>query len=588
MSRITKNIILLFIIMISIISLGVTIYFAGSSNNNMPDNMMMQTPPSMHGGSSNNSNGTPPSMPGNSQDNTTSDSQQNNNGTTNNQQAPPDMQNDSNESNMNSMPNMNNNNSLDWYYYALFGIESIVIVLSISYLILSNFNKKSIKETFENNDKKIIYILSTIILSIGLIAGSSLITSKLNSNNNDNTKMMSQSSTKASGALEITSKKKLANKSYKSRKSNENAILVSDGGSLDASDIKVNKTGDSSNTEESDFSGVNAAILAQENSNATIKNATISTNGKGANAIFATGSKAKINISNSKIITTGESSSRGLDATYGGTIIGDNLDISTTGASSATLATDRGEGTVTVSNSKLSTKGTGSPLIYSTGKISVNKTTGNAENSQIAVVEGKNSIIVKNSNLIASGKGNRGSENKTDQAGVMIYQSMSGDAGTGTGTFTATKSTLEIDENSNYYKTAPMFFVTNTKAKINLSNTKLNYGSNILLSIKATDEWGNSGKNGGKVTLNAKNQELAGDIEVDKISTLKMNLTSSSYTGTINKDNTAKKISIKLDKNTKITLTGDSYVSSLEDEDGTYSNIDFNGYKLYVNGKAIN
>ena len=31
-----------------------------------------------------------------------------------------------------------------------------------------------------------------------------------------------------------------------------------------------------------------------------------------------------------------------------------------------------------------------------------------------------------------------------------------------------------------------------------------------------------------------------------------------------------------------------SSVTSLEDEDTTYGNIDFNGYKLYVNGKAIN
>ena len=38
----------------------------------------------------------------------------------------------------------------------------------------------------------------------------------------------------------------------------------------------------------------------------------------------------------------------------------------------------------------------------------------------------------------------------------------------------------------------------------------------------------------------------------------------------------------------KIKLTGNSYVTSLEDEDSTYSNIDFNGYTLYVNGVAIN
>ena len=33
---------------------------------------------------------------------------------------------------------------------------------------------------------------------------------------------------------------------------------------------------------------------------------------------------------------------------------------------------------------------------------------------------------------------------------------------------------------------------------------------------------------------------------------------------------------------------GDSYITELEDKDTTYSNINFNGYKLYVNGKSIN
>ena len=68
-----------------------------------------------------------------------------------------------------------------------------------------------------------------------------------------------------------------------------------------------------------------------------------------------------------------------------------------------------------------------------------------------------------------------------------------------------------------------------------------------------------------------------------------MNLkNSSTYTGTLNAKNSAKKISLTLDSSSKIKLTGDSYVTSFNDADSSYSNIDFNGYKLYVNGKAIN
>lgn len=63
---------------------------------------------------------------------------------------------------------------------------------------------------------------------------------------------------------------------------------------------------------------------------------------------------------------------------------------------------------------------------------------------------------------------------------------------------------------------------------------------------------------------------------------------SSSFEGSINSSNEAKSIILKLSKNSKIKLTGDSYVTSLDDEDTSYKNIDFNGYKLYVNGTAIN
>ena len=85
------------------------------------------------------------------------------------------------------------------------------------------------------------------------------------------------------------------------------------------------------------------------------------------------------------------------------------------------------------------------------------------------------------------------------------------------------------------------------------------------------------------------NQKVSGNIVIDSISTLDMTMELDSYyEGTINVDNQAKSIGLKLDASSKIKLTGDSYITSLEDEDTSYSNIDFNGYKLYVNGVAIN
>lgn len=44
---------------------------------------------------------------------------------------------------------------------------------------------------------------------------------------------------------------------------------------------------------------------------------------------------------------------------------------------------------------------------------------------------------------------------------------------------------------------------------------------------------------------------------------------------------------LKLDKISKIKLTGDTSVTSFENELTDNSNIDFNGYTLYVNNKAL-
>lgn len=396
----------------------------------------------------------------------------------------------------------------------------------------------------------------------------------------------SQTATDSKGATEVTTEQTLT-ETYETSESDTAVIRVSDGGTATIDGATINKAGgDSSNTESADFYGGNAGILTEANSTTTIKNATIKTNAKGGNAVFAHGENAKVYISDSTIETTGQSSSRGLDATYGGYIEADNVKITTQGGSCATLATDRGEGTVIAKNSTLETNGAGSPVIYSTGDILIENTTGTANGAQMVVVEGKNTATVTNSTLVASGKGNR---NDVDNCGIMIYQSMSGDAGEGTGTFTAKDSTLEIDENSSYYKTAPFFFLTNTTGIINLENNTLKYGSDILISAKGTSEWGNSGSNGADVTLNATNQKLSGNIEIDNISTVTINLKeNSTLTSTINAENTAKSITLNLDSSSKLVLTGDSYVTELNDDDTSYSNIDFNGYKLYVNGTAIN
>ena len=637
MRRVIKNVISIFVI----IAMGALMYFtmtcakkqsSDNSSGGAPisvSSQERQSSPSQLGDQSQNSdskNQTPPAKPEDQSQNGGSDNQtppakpedQSQNGGSDNQIPPAKSEGESSESAQGNLSQSQQSSSnvqaidegaqygesissksdaLGLMYYFIFAAESLMFSLFLVYMIISGFYKRSLKEVFSSSNLIAIFVASVIILTAGVTFADRIIAEKyFISTNNSSESQNTPGSKNSSDAKNISIKganvidgetKTIAEGTYTSSTADESVIVVQNKGNLTLSGATINKTaGDSSNTESSEFYGVNAGILVKSSSTAKISNCTISTNAKGSNAVFATGSDAKIYINDSKITTTGSRSARGLDATYGGYIEADNVSITTQGGSCATLATDRGEGTVIAKNSTLETNGVGSPIIYSTGDISISNTQGNANGSQMVVIEGKNSATVDGSTLQCSGKGNR---NDVDNCGIMIYQSMSGDASEGTGTFTAKNSTLKILQSSSYYKTVPFFFITNTNATINLTNNVLDFGSGTLMKVAGTSEWGKSGSNGGNVTFNASNQKLTGNIEVDNISMLKMNLKDgSSLVGSINNKNTAKSISLVLDKSSKLTLTQDIYLSTFNNEDTTNSNINFSGYKIYVNGVAVN
>ena len=290
------------------------------------------------------------------------------------------------------------------------------------------------------------------------------------------------------GTAVISESKTFEHQRFDNTISDQNSFIGKNKATITIDSSVFDKTGNTSNDDNSNFRGQNAVVLGIEGSQTSIKNSNITSSSIGSNAVFAT-----------------------------------------EGAHSATLATDRGEGTITAEAAKLTTSGEGSPVIYSTGNIMVNNVNGIANNSEIGVVEGKNSITLTNSNVTGY-KDN----------GFMLYQSFSGDAESGI----------------------------------------------ARLKAAANSRWGKTGENGSHLTLRASNQELSGNIMADSISTIALNMTNeSSLVGAVNTDNTAKEVTVKLSKDSSWTLTGDSYVKSLTNEDTTGENIHLNGYKLVVADK---
>lgn len=307
---------------------------------------------------------------------------------------------------------------------------------------------------------------------------------------------------------------------YTSTQSDQNVFLVINGGCLTISNAKIEKSGNagSSDSERSsdisddyNFYGVNSVVLCVgENSSVNMTNCNITSESSGANAIFATAG-ANIQVDNLMIATSGNSS-RGVYATYEGTIAADHLDITTSGAHCAPIATDRGGGYITVSNSVVQCSGDGSPCIYSTSEIAVENVISTADGAQTCVIEGKNSITMTDCNFTTLNANN----------GVMLYQSMSGDAADSDATssvsaLTMTNSIITSDADG------PMFYITNTSSVINLNGgNTLSTASGQLVSA-AIGRWGNDGSNGGTLTLNTIDN-LTESIDADDISSITVNL----------------------------------------------------------------
>lgn len=227
--------------------------------------------------------------------------------------------------------------------------------------------------------------------------------------------------------------------SYTSTGDGENALRV-DGAAVTLDGVTVDKSaGVTSNTEDGEFYGMNAALLAMNGATVTIKNATVTSSAQNGNGVFSYGS---------------------------GTTSVSNLVVETSGNSSAAIRSDRGGGTVNVSGGAYTSNGYNSPAVYSTADITVKNANLTANNSEALVIEGKNSITLEDCYVTGNMSDTKGTSSSENVHNVMIYQSMSGDADVGTSVFSMTGGSLVGNSGD-------MFYITNTHCLLTLSGVNI-------------------------------------------------------------------------------------------------------------------
>ena len=394
-------------------------------------------------------------------------------------------------------------------------------------------------------------------------------------------------------AVEILSADTQDEQTYASSAADQSALLISTPEEVSISNPTVTKSGDSDGGDNCNFYGLNAAVLVKDGTATTISGGSVVSDASGANGVFcyggnggqngASGDGTTLTIRDTAITTTGDGSG-GIMTTGGGVTSAQNLTITTSGQSSAPIRTDRGGGTVTVDGGSYTSNGLGSPSVYSTADITIFNAALTSNLSEGVCIEGKNSITLRECNLTANNT--RCNGNATFLDTIMIYQSMSGDADSGTSVFTMTGGTLTS-------KSGHIFHVTNTNAVIALEDvTVVNEDEDDVLLSVCSDGWSGADN---IATLNASAQTLHGAVLVGDDSTLTLNLSDESdFTGYIDGNITNASgatvstevgtVSVTLDNSSTWTLTADSYITEFH---GDTANVISNGYTLYVGGIAL-
>ena len=340
-------------------------------------------------------------------------------------------------------------------------------------------------------------------------------------------------------------KEKFENRSHTSLEAydqGQSVVYATNGVDLILTALRVNKTSGGIIDDTRRETGVNSAILADAGSKVRVETCTVTSHAPQADAIMASGEGTKIIITEGSV-TTNRAGSVAVGAIHGADITSTKTHITTIDHQSAGFYTLDG-GKITVTEAMGECGGQASPMFHSSGLIEGSKcrvssgkwTIGNVENGQ---------LLLSNSELKAGGI-----------SGFLLYSTKSSDV----------QSMLDLTKNSITVSEGPVFLVTNNQnASITLKGNKISCKSRQLLEVRA-DEWGVKGSNGGHATLWVNKQSLSGDVFVDSISYLDVNLNKGGkLNGQINGvENRCAQVHVKLASGSSWTSKGDSYITSIK------------------------
>lgn len=347
----------------------------------------------------------------------------------------------------------------------------------------------------------------------------------------------------------INETKKLENESFTGAFSDQSAIWARNTSQLVLVLPELNCSGQSSSLLNSINSGLNACLLSMEGSTISISGGNVTTLGSGSSGLYALGNASRI-VADEVTVTTAGDSARGASAENGGTLNLSDTSLTTVGPNAAGIAINLGGSNAMLTNTVITTGGLAAPCYYTNVTLRTQGGSCNAAQSEAAIIENDGVLELRQTSLTSRA---------LTRWGILLYQSTSRDAGTAEAEFDMQGGSLSVtDANS------PAFFVTNVNAAISLSGVNVTTASGVVLKAGAQNTWGTAGENGGTVSLFLTGQNLKGDIQTDRLSSVVIQMRSNSnFEGAINTADTARVLALDLDTTSSWTLTRNSYVPQI-------------------------
>lgn len=354
----------------------------------------------------------------------------------------------------------------------------------------------------------------------------------------------------------------------------QSVLLAQNGGMLLFNGGTLNKLGDSPDDPDSAAYGLNSiALSVGEGSSILLASAIAQTASLGSCGLFSA-DFGRI-YANDITFTAASNNAKALVATRGGQVLGNGLTATTSGNGSASVATGTEEGAISLANCLLETKGSLSPLIQGGGRAEVDNTVGTAEASALATVRDAGVVLIHGSRLCSTAE--KLPDTTQGDYGVLLYsESEDGKQADTEDPSLSTSPVFQADNStlSSSIQDGALFRLTNTRAKVVLSNTRLDFDSTkARLLVAAGDEagnWGSTGNNGANATFTARRQTLKGSVAVDSISTVDMYLLDQSHwegTASITANNkgiaAAENLNVSIDSTSTWVVTSRATVTNL-------------------------